>query len=75
MIGRVSAVVDHRVWAEGYRVRAARCQSVAKQTSSASFGKCYEMLAEHYGLLARLEDDYAQREVEMIRQGLIASPA
>jgi hypothetical protein len=47
---------------------------VAKQTSSAKFGKCYEMLAEHYGLLAKLEEDYARREAEMIRQGLIALP-
>jgi hypothetical protein len=48
---------------------------VAKQTSSASFGKCYELLAEHYELLARLEEDYAQREVEMICQELIPLPA
>jgi hypothetical protein len=71
----VSPVVDHRVWAEGYRIRAARCQSVAKQTSSTSIGKCYELLADHYGLLAKLEEDYAAREMEMIRQGLIALPA
>jgi hypothetical protein len=59
------AMVDHLAWAEGYRNRAAKCRSTAKEISSASFGDCYRLLADHYVRLANLEEDYARRTTAM----------
>ncbi len=49
-------MVDHLAWAQGYRERAAKCLLAAKNTTSAKFGECYELLAQHYALLANLEE-------------------
>jgi hypothetical protein len=54
-------MVDHLAWAEGYRNRAAKCRSTAREVSSISFGDCYRLLADHYILLADLEEDYERR--------------
>jgi hypothetical protein len=59
------AMVDHLAWAEGYRNRAAKCRSTAKEISSVSYGNCYRLLADHYVLLADLEENYAQRSTAM----------
>jgi len=44
------------------RVRAAGCNEAAKTTTSAKFSKCYRLLAENYGILANLEEDYDERQ-------------
>ena len=54
-------MVDHLAWAQSYRDRAVKCRSTARETTSASFEKCYRMLADYYILLADLEEDYARR--------------
>jgi hypothetical protein len=58
-------MVDHLAWAEGYRNRAAKCQSTGQGISSASFGNCYRLLADHYVFLAELEEDFARRATAM----------
>jgi hypothetical protein len=58
-------MVDHLAWAEGYRNRAAKCRSAAKEISSDGFGNCYRLLADHYVLLAELEEDFARRGTAM----------
>ena len=59
------AIADHLARAKGYRNRATKCRSSAKETSSVSFGNCYRLLADHYVLLADLEEDYARRSTAM----------
>jgi hypothetical protein len=66
-------MVDHLAWAEGYRDRAAKCRSTAREVSSISFGDCYRLLADHYVLLADLEEDYAQRASALARAANHAS--
>ena len=44
------------------RVRAAGCTEAAKTTASEKFSKCYRLLAENYGILANLEEDYNERQ-------------
>ena len=56
-------MLNHLAWAKSYRDRAAKCRAIAKETTSASFEKCYRMLADHYILLADLEEDYVRRSV------------
>jgi hypothetical protein len=51
-------MVDHLAWAQGYRSRAAMCLLSAKNSASNEFSKCYRQLAEHYGDLARLEEEF-----------------
>lgn len=51
--------MDHLARAEALRQRATACRSSADETTSAGFQKCYRMLADHYAILARLEEDYA----------------
>jgi hypothetical protein len=55
-------MVDHLAWAQGYRSRAAKCLLAAQNTSSAQFGRCYQLLAQHYDLLANLEEDFQRRQ-------------
>jgi hypothetical protein len=52
---------DHLASAQRYRDRAARCELSAKNTSSMEFGECYRLLAQHYLVLASLEEDCAPR--------------
>jgi hypothetical protein len=51
--------MDHIAKAEALRTRAVVCRSSADETTSADFRKCYRLLAEHYAILAKLEEDYA----------------
>jgi len=52
---------DHLASAQRYRDRAAKCELSAKNTSSIEFGECYRLLAQHYLVLANLEEDGARR--------------
>jgi hypothetical protein len=52
---------DHLASAQRYRDRAAKCALSAKNTSSIEFGECYRLLAQHYLVLANLEEDCARR--------------
>ena len=54
-------MADHIATAQRYRARAANCELSAKTTSSAKFGECYRLLAQHYLVLANLEEDCAHR--------------
>ncbi len=56
-------MVDHLAWAQGYRERAAKCLLAAKNTTSAKFSDCYELLARHYDLLANLEEHFLRRQL------------
>ena len=58
--GKIMA--DHIAAAQRYRARAAKCELSAKNTSSAEFGECYRLLAQHYLVLANLEEDCAHRQ-------------
>jgi len=62
-------MLNHLAWAKNYRDRAAKCRAIAKETTSASFEECYRMLADHYILLADLEEDYVRRSVAMQQAG------
>lgn len=53
---------DHLASAQRYRDRAAKCKLSAKNTSSIEFGECYRLLAQHYLVLANLEEDCARRQ-------------
>jgi 2-keto-3-deoxy-galactonokinase len=61
-------MADHIAAAQRYRARAAKCELSAKSTSSAKFGECYRLLAQHYLVLANLEEDCAQRTSPFARQ-------
>ena len=63
--GRARA--DHIAAAQRYRARAAKCELSAKNTSSAEFGECYRLLAQHYLVLANLEEDCANRQSPFAR--------
>jgi len=54
---------DHLARAKEFRYRAANCEVSAKNTLSAGFGNCYRLLAEHYMILAKLEEDFVERQV------------
>jgi len=41
-------MADHIATAQRYRARAAKCELSAKATSSAKFGECYRLLAQHF---------------------------
>jgi hypothetical protein len=56
-------MVDHLARAEELRVKAAQCQLSAKNTTSREFGHCYRLLAENYGILAKLEEEYVGRQI------------
>jgi len=58
-------MLAHLARAKSYRDRATKCYSTANETTSASFEKCYRMLADHYILLADLEEDYVRRSAAM----------
>jgi hypothetical protein len=58
-------MVEHLAWAENYRNRAAKCRSAAENVSSARFANCYRLLADHYIVLADLEEDFARRAVAL----------
>jgi hypothetical protein len=60
-------MVDHIATAQRYRARAAKCEISAKHTSSAKFGECYRLLAQHYLVLANLEEDCANRSSPFAR--------
>jgi hypothetical protein len=55
-------LIDHLEWARAYRRRAARCSIAADSTSSSEFRQCYRELAHHYEGLARLEEDFFNRQ-------------
>jgi hypothetical protein len=61
-------MADHIAAAQRYRARAAKCELSAKSTSSAKFGECYRLLAQHYLVLANLEEDCANRRSPFARQ-------
>jgi 2-keto-3-deoxy-galactonokinase len=61
-------MADHIATAQRYRARAAKCELSAKSTSSAKFGECYRLLAQHYLVLANLEEDCAHRTSPFARQ-------
>ena len=63
--GKIMA--DHIAAAQRYRARAAKCELSAKNTSSAEFGECYRLLAQHYLVLANLEEDCANRQSPFAR--------
>lgn len=54
--------MNHLARAREMRVRAAGCQQAAKATTSEKFSRCYRLLAENYGILANLEEDYNERQ-------------
>jgi hypothetical protein len=54
-------MADHIATAQKYRARAANCELSAKNTSSEKFAECYRLLAQHYLVLANLEEDCAHR--------------
>ena len=56
-------MLNHLAYANNYRYRAAKCRQSAEGTSSSEFSDCYRRLAEHYELLAKLEEDYVARAV------------
>ena len=64
----VGAMADHIATAQRYRARAAKCEVSAKATSSAKFGECYRLLAQHFLVLANLEEDCAHRSSPFARQ-------
>jgi hypothetical protein len=70
-------MADHIAAAQRYRAKAAKCELSAKNTSSAKFGDCYRLLAQHYLMLANLEEDCAQRSSPFARQehGKVAEQA
>jgi len=59
-------MVDHLAWAQGYRGRAARCVVAAQNSSSGEYSACFRQLAEYYGELARLEEDFQARETARV---------
>jgi hypothetical protein len=61
-------MADHIATAQRYRARAAKCELSAKVTSSAKFGECYRLLAQHYLVLANLEEDCVRRPSPFARQ-------
>lgn len=61
-------MADHIAAAQRYRARAAKCELSAKNTSSAGFGECYRLLAQHYLTLANLEEDCTHRGSPFARQ-------
>jgi len=61
-------MADHIATAQRYRARAAKCELSAKNTSSTGFGECYRLLAQHYLVLANLEEDCANRPSPLARQ-------
>ena len=61
-------MADHIATAQRYRARAAKCELSAKNTSSQKFGECYRLLAQHYLVLANLEEDCAHRVSPFARQ-------
>jgi 2-keto-3-deoxy-galactonokinase len=61
-------MADHIAAAQRYRARAAKCELSAKNTSSTGFGECYRLLAQHYLVLANLEEDCAHRPSPFARQ-------
>jgi hypothetical protein len=60
-------MADHIAAAQRYRARAAKCELSAKNTSSVGFGECYRLLAQHYLVLANLEEDCAHRRSPFAR--------
>jgi hypothetical protein len=74
---RGQAMADHIAAAQRYRARAAKCELSAKNTSSVKFGECYRLLAQHYLVLANLEEDCAQQSSPFARQehGKVAEQA
>ena len=61
-------MADHIAAAQRYRARAAKCELSARNTSSTKFGECYRLLAQHYLVLANLEEDCARRPSPFARQ-------
>ena len=61
-------MADHIATAQRYRARAAKCELSAKATSSEKFGECYRLLAQHYRVLANLEEDCANLLSPFARQ-------
>lgn len=60
-------MADHIATAQKYRARAANCELSAKNTSSEKFAECYRLLAQHYLVLANLEEDCANRSSPFAR--------
>jgi len=62
-------MADHIAAAQRYRAQAAKCEQSAKNTSSIKFGECYRLLAQHYLVLANLEEDCAHRQSPFVPPG------
>lgn len=56
-------MLTHSARAYEMRVRAAKCQASAKKTTSAMFAECYRLAARNYEVLAKLEQDFADRQI------------
>lgn len=54
--------MNHLARAKEMRARAAGCKESAKTTTSEKFSGCYRLLAENYDILAKLEEDYHERQ-------------
>ena len=61
-------MADHIAAAQRYRARAAKCELSARNSSSTKFGECYRQLAQHYLVLANLEEDCARRPSPFAQQ-------
>ena len=66
-------MISHFLRAKEMRVRSEQCELSANQTTSEKFAECYRLLAENYKRLAALEQDYADREVAIIKQRELSS--
>jgi len=64
---------DHLARARELRLRAAQCQLSAKNSGSAKFGHCYRLLAEHYVILAKLEEDFVGRQDAALSDNLFVA--
>jgi hypothetical protein len=64
-------ILDHLTRARILRDRAAQCRVSAKATLSAKFGDCYRLLADHYVILAKLEEDFVSRQNAAARDARI----
>jgi hypothetical protein len=66
-------MVDHLACAQGYRNRAARCEVAAQNTTSTKFSECYRLVAQHYLMLANLEEDFVRRDAAL-KQRIAGEP-
>ena len=56
-------MLSHSARAYEMRVRAVKSRASAKKTTSVMFAECYRLAAENYEVLAKLEQDFADRQM------------